>query len=218
MSTQAQAAANKANAQHSTGPKTPEGQAASCQNNFRHGFTGEFRLLHSEDPHAYENLHHNFKAEHKPTTFTEELLVEKMAQHHWLRQRALEFQNVLMETSGGNEHQLDRSLALYLRYQTSNERAFHKCLNDLLKLRAEKRKEQIGFESQERRRNQESRLREEHARKQAIEIRKQDMHKCYVWLAEGKAEHQQLLNARLETPETRIPGRMERMKARLQAA
>ncbi len=61
-----------------------------------------------------------------------------MAQHHWLRQRALEFQNVVMETSGGNEHQLDRSLALYLRYQTSNERAFHKCLNDLLKLRAKK--------------------------------------------------------------------------------
>jgi hypothetical protein len=40
--------------------------------------------------------------------------------------------------------------SLYLRYQTTHTRAFHKSLNDLLKLRAETRKQQNGFEAQTR--------------------------------------------------------------------
>ena len=40
--------------------------------------------------------------------------------------------------------------ALYLRYQTTHERAFYKALTELQKLRAERKKEQIGFESQKR--------------------------------------------------------------------
>jgi hypothetical protein len=211
MSTQAQVTANQANAQHSTGPKTAEGKSASSQNNLRHGFTGQFRLLASEDPRAYEHLRHHFQAEHKPTTFTEEILVEKMAQHHWLSQRALELQNITIETTGRKEKDVERSLSLYIRYQTTHERAFHKCLNDLLKLRSERRKEQIGFESQARRK-------EEHARKQSNETRKQDLHKLNVWLAEVKAEHQELLNHNLETPETRMPNRVQRILARQQAA
>ncbi len=206
MSTEAQAAANKANAQHSTGPTTPEGKAASSQNNFRHGFTGQFSVHPSEDPAAYEFLLECFLTDHQPATFTEHVLVEKMAQHHWLRQRALELQNLCFD---GDDHQ--RSLALYMRYQTTNERAFHKCLTDLLKLRAERRKQEIGFESQQR-------VREDHARKQANENRRQDLHKYAAWLGEAKAEHQELLNAQLETPETRMPNRAQRILARQQAA
>jgi hypothetical protein len=65
-----------------------------------------------------------------------------------------------------------KQLALYLRYQTTNERAFHKCLNDLLKLRAERHKQEIGFESQERKRNGEVRKEPEHNRREAAEKRK----------------------------------------------
>jgi hypothetical protein len=51
-------------------------------------------------------------------------------------------------TSG---HIVEQKLfTLYLRYQTTHERAFSKCLNDLLKLRSEKRKAEIGFASQNR--------------------------------------------------------------------
>ncbi len=210
MSTKTQIAANQANAQHSSGPKTAEGKAASSRNNFRHGFTGQFVVLTDEDPAAFEQLLHGLEAEHNPFTFTEHLLVEKMAQHHWLRQRALLLQNLCFEgTPTGPDP--ERSLALYIRYQTTNERAFDKCLTDLLKLRAERGKQEIGFESQQR-------LREEHARRQNVEVRKQDLHKCNVWLAEAKAEHQELLNHKLETPETRMPNRVQRILARQQAA
>jgi len=187
-------------------PKPPEGKAASSQNNFRHGFTGSFSVHPSEDPAAYEFLLDCFLTDHQPATFTEHVLVEKMAQHHWLRQRALQLQNLCFD---GEDRQ--RSLALYMRYQTTNERAFHKCLTDLLKLTSERRKQEIGFESQQR-------IREEHARKQSNENRKQDLHKLNVWLGEAKAEHQELLNAQLETPETRMPNRAQRIRARQQAA
>jgi hypothetical protein len=45
---------------------------------------------------------------------------------------------------------IQKNMNNYLRYQTQQERLFQRALHDLLKLRAEKRKEQIGFESQKR--------------------------------------------------------------------
>lgn len=225
MSTEAQTAANKANAQHSTGPKTTAGKAASSMNAVRHGLTGEFYILGIEDPSQYDLLVSSFRYEYKPATFTEEILVEKMAQHQFLRDRAIMFQTFVIADRAKPECENERSLATYLRYETAHERAFHKCLNDLLKLRAEKRKTEIGFESQERKRNQEARAQAEATRKEAAQVirqntenRRQELHKFDVWLAEAKAEHQEQLNARLETPETRIPNRLERILARQQAA
>jgi hypothetical protein len=63
---------------------------------------------------------------------------------HWLRNRAELLQSNCFHDDGSID---EKRLALYLRYQTTHERAFHKCLNDLLKLRAEKRKTEIGFEA-----------------------------------------------------------------------
>ena len=45
-------------------------------------------------------------------------------------------------------HCAEVRLALYLRYQTHHERAFHKCLDTLLKLRRERLREHNGFVSQ----------------------------------------------------------------------
>ena len=66
-----------------------------------------------------------------------------MAQHHWLRNRAEAFESGCFKEDGTLD---DKRLALFMRYRTSHERAFEKCLNELLKLRAEKRKAEIGFE------------------------------------------------------------------------
>jgi hypothetical protein len=86
-------------------------------------------------------------AEHAPTTETERVLVQRMAQHIWISQRAINLQQLCLDPDTGicdSEYRL----ALYLRYQTTHDRAFHKCLSELLKLKAEKRKAAIGFVSQ----------------------------------------------------------------------
>ena len=82
---------------------------------------------------------------HRPENETEHILVDRMAQHHWLRSRAQAFESGCFREDGTLD---DKRLALFMRYRTSHERAFSKCLAELLKLRAEKRKAEIGFESQ----------------------------------------------------------------------
>ena len=85
----------------------------------------------------------DLKCEYTPKNRTEMILVERMAQHHWLRSRATMLQGLCFLDDGTID---DKRLALYLRYETTHERAFHKCLNELLRIRAEKRKQEIGFE------------------------------------------------------------------------
>ena len=155
------AAINKQNAQRSTGPKTPEGKAVSSRNRFRHGLAGQFVIPDWENLDLYHELLILLQEEHQPETITEHLLVERMAQHQWLSQRAVRLQGFCFHSDVPlcEEQKL---MALYLRYGTTHDRAFHKCLADLLKLRAQKSKEQRGFESQK--------------LTQAAETRKQQLH------------------------------------------
>ena len=174
MSTPAQIAANQANSQKSTGPVTDAGKAASSQNRRTYGFTGKFGIMPDENGEEYTALVKALYDEHQPATVTENILVEKMAQHFWTAQRAMRLQ---YKSFGAEEHQ-DKLLALYLRYQTTHDRAFHKCLSDLLKLRAERRKAleaekkaEIGFESQK---------------------RKQELHEARVRLLNAQAENKEM--------------------------
>jgi hypothetical protein len=75
MSSDAQIAANRANAQLSTGLRTAAGLAASSQNNLEHGFASTFRVLPGEDKYAFEKLLADFTTEWAPTTPTETALV-----------------------------------------------------------------------------------------------------------------------------------------------
>jgi hypothetical protein len=206
----AQLLANRANAQSSTGPKTDAGKAVSSLNNFRHGLAGKFMVLDWESREEFNDLLDNLHAEHQPATPTETLLVEGMAQHYWLRQRALRLQHCTMDqelpTCGH-----PKELALYLRYQTTHERAFQKCLSQLLTLRAQKRKIETGFESQARKRREE-------VRKEAGETRKQELHKWNVLLVEAKVDHRVLLNHNVATAENRPAVGPERILTAQKAA
>jgi hypothetical protein len=195
MPTESQIAANQANAQLSTGPKTEEGKAASSHNRASHGLsyvTTHFFLLPFERSHEYENLLMDLRNEHSPMTRTEDTLVERMAQHHWLRCRAEFFESRCFDEAGNVD---EKRLALFLRYRTSHERAYHKCFNELLKLRAERRKVEIGFESQKR-------AKEDHARKQEKHQMAKEHHTWEILLAEAKVDHQQLRTLNRDMDET----------------
>jgi hypothetical protein len=194
MATPAQIAANQANSQLSTGPKTPTGQAAAARNNFRHGLApaSAFWVLPSECQTDFNNLLAAFRDEHQPATTTEEALVQAMAEHHWLRHRALRLEESCFDYTTGQIIDAQK-LSLYLRYQTTHERAFHKALNDLLKLRAEKRKEGLD-EAAYSQRAEDSRKafeRQQHIR--AEQTRKQEKHEM------AKERHSRLL-----TPVSRL--------------
>ena len=162
MSTEAQIAANRENATHSTGPTSTQGKATVAENRVRHGLAGNFRLLNWEDGDQFRQLVESLYAEHQPTTATESRLVESIGQHFWLMHRALTLQDGLLATSDDPD---PKAFALYLRYQTTNERAYYKAMRELATLRKEARREQIGFESQKRQAAEQARQQEAHEAK-----------------------------------------------------
>jgi hypothetical protein len=182
MSTEAQIQANRQNAKRSTGPTSAAGKNIASLNHTRHGLAGAFRVLPTESQADFDAFLTALREEHQPETVTESALVDAMAEHHWLRRRALNLESSCYDPVTG--HLADqKQLALYLRYQSTHERAFHKALNDLLKLRAEKRKAQIGFESQQR-------AQTENTRKQEKHDMKKERHKWDLILAEAKVFHE----------------------------
>jgi hypothetical protein len=151
MATEKQIAANQRNAKHSHGPISEEGSIEAALNNFRHGLavkTNEhFGILHDENSDKFEELLSSLQKEHAPTNPTETLLVRRMAQYEWLRARALRFQSDCLQYGVKNVESI--KVALFIRYQTTHERAFYRALNELQSIREQKRKSEIGFESQQ---------------------------------------------------------------------
>jgi hypothetical protein len=201
MATEAQINANHASAQQSTGPISAEGKAASCRNNTRWGFRGQFAVLSSESQEEFDALLESLRADHQPESVAQDLLVLKMAQHIWLSRRAQNLCDLTLKTETANPEKL---FPLWLRNQVTNDRGFHKCLDQLLRTRSQRTKEAIGFERQKER----SRAREQaearaQARAEAHRNREEErvrLHTLAVGFAEAKLTHQNFLNWKL------IPG------------
>jgi hypothetical protein len=83
MNTELRAETNRANAQHSTGPKTRAGKKRSSLNALRHGLTGQVVIMPGEDLNAYQNHVNSFTAEYKPEGPTEAHLVQALADTSW---------------------------------------------------------------------------------------------------------------------------------------
>jgi hypothetical protein len=87
--TEAQIDANRRNAQKSTGPRTPEGRAASSRNRLVHGLRANKHILLDEDPEEFlillKDLHDRFR----PVGDGEEELVMRIASGQWRLHRTL---------------------------------------------------------------------------------------------------------------------------------
>ena len=83
MSTPAQIAANRANAQLSTGPSSPEGKAKSSHNALKTGLTGRTILLPTDDVAGYQNLVSLIEKKFAPESDEEKLLVQSIADTEW---------------------------------------------------------------------------------------------------------------------------------------
>ena len=126
-----------------TGPRTTEGKARSSQNAFKNGLASGRILIPGERRQDFDALVSALMAEHQPATTTEAILVEAMARHHWLEQRAQRLQAETFEMaadsfSGPLPELVSKDLAVLIRYETTHHRAFHKSLATLLKIKKER--------------------------------------------------------------------------------
>ena len=87
MTSQRQKAANRANALHSTGPKTPEGKAVVRFNAFRHGLLAQDVVLPGEEADAFEDLWNQVRANLSPMGPVEEFLVDRVVNAMWRLKR-----------------------------------------------------------------------------------------------------------------------------------
>ncbi len=87
---------NRANAQHSTGPKTEEGKKQSSLNALRHGLTGQIVVMPTEDLAAYQSHLKSFTDEYHPKGATEANLVQALADASWRLNRVAALETNLL--------------------------------------------------------------------------------------------------------------------------
>ena len=85
--TDRQLAANRANAQHSTGPKSEQGKATASLNAVKTALTGRTVLLPTEDAAEYERHIRAYEKEFQPVGQSEADLVQSIANTTWRLRR-----------------------------------------------------------------------------------------------------------------------------------
>jgi len=93
MATEKQIAANRRNAQKSTGPKTEEGRRVTRLNAYKHGLTGQLLVMTDEQAEVRENFLDSVVDDLKPVGVMERLLAQSIAEAYWRMNRAAAMEN-----------------------------------------------------------------------------------------------------------------------------
>ena len=96
MSSPSRTEINRANARHSTGPKTETGKRQSSLNALRHGLTGQIVVMPAEDLQAYQLHLKSFTDEYHPQGATEAHLVQAIADTSWRLNRVAALETNLL--------------------------------------------------------------------------------------------------------------------------
>jgi hypothetical protein len=155
MISEKQLAANRRNAQLSTGARTPDGHARSSMNNLRHGLTDQIAILPTEDREAHDRFCGVLIDSFKPETPMEQQLAHSVAEDNWRlnRARAIET-NILALGHEGERREIQVALAdartfkaeanqfqLLTIYEQRINRNMHRNLQELKALQAERREQ-----------------------------------------------------------------------------
>jgi hypothetical protein len=105
MATPAQIAANQANAQKSTGPRSVEGKSVSRFNALKHGIDASSVVIPGEDPAHYQALAADYLSDFRPQSPSESFHVDTMLRADWQKRRLQRvetdlFRAVLAESPG----------------------------------------------------------------------------------------------------------------------
>jgi hypothetical protein len=160
--TEQQLAANRANAQHSTGPNTPGGKKRSSQNALRHGITAQTTVMTDEDRIQHDEFCANMMADLAPVGSMETFLASSVAEEAWrLNHARAQCGNIVAIghfdgtgdiydaakhpevhtaiTAARTTRDHAKTLELISLYETRIRRSFEKYLEKLEKLQAERK-------------------------------------------------------------------------------
>jgi hypothetical protein len=140
----AKLAANRQNAQHSTGPKTEAGKAQSRRNALKHGIHAANMFVYGENPSEYQELLDALREDLAPQGALEELLVEKIAICVWRGKRVLRCEGGLVRALADYSEEKMRDhralpissdyLDCVLRYDSTMQRQLSSTLSQLERL------------------------------------------------------------------------------------
>ena len=150
----AKLAANRQNAQHSTGPKTEAGKAQSRRNALKHGIFAANMFVYGENPSEYEELLDALREDLAPEGALEEVLAEKIAICVWRGRRVLRCEGGLVRALADyseKEMRDHRALPIssryfdrVLRYDGTIQRQLSSTLSQLERLQRARRERQAA--------------------------------------------------------------------------
>ena len=129
---------NRANAQHSTGPRTESGKQRAKLNALKHGLTAQTAVLPTEDLAAFNLQLQQFLDEYRPANSTETQLVQELADTSWRLNRIPRLEAGLLDQDLAPQHMIQAIATLGLHGQRLS-RQFQKALDQLRTLQAERR-------------------------------------------------------------------------------
>ena len=130
MSTATRQTINRENAQHSTGPRTPEGKATVSQNANRHNLTGRL-LLREDEREAFGNFDATLRAQLSPTGALEITLFEQLISSGWNLRRVEALEAEAFAQGSLADENIARQLDRLSRYRGQHERSFYRALHEL---------------------------------------------------------------------------------------
>ena len=133
---------NRANSEHSTGPRTEEGKARSSQNALRHGLLSRTPTLPSEDQAAYEQHCRHFFDQCSPATAIETQLTQELADTAWRLNRIPALEANLLKRAGQavevDVTEAMRNLSMLGLHAARLSRQFQKAHDHLRAIQAER--------------------------------------------------------------------------------
>jgi len=158
MASEKQIAANKLNAQKSTGPGTAEGKSIASRNALKHGVLSASVLLPDEDKKSFQSLQNQVFEHYQPTGGREELLVDRIIAYMWRLKRlflietwSLKPDTWLDHTETSTERMIanrfvaqSSQLLVLSRYEVSIERMMARAIQELEYVQAKRAGHQLA--------------------------------------------------------------------------
>ena len=132
MTSAAQTEANRANAQHSTGPKTPEGKQRVSANALKHGLSAREINVGDDERETFDEFHASLIEEIAPDGAVQTTIFNQIVHSAWNLRRARIMEAELSQTGDPlTDDVLARKLDRLSAHQTRLDRAFHRGLREI---------------------------------------------------------------------------------------